>query len=182
MPRKSFSPAIGEIYGFAESPVQSTKNCARVTLPSLACIKLCTRDAGVEPDVTAEIELLVDVVEIGAKLLPRGIELTIIPIPPELLAGELIQRPVRIDPGARITVPVPDAADVGPGLEYLHVVTELAQVSELVEAGEPGADHQRVQLLDRFLVRRLCEPRCVHLGLPSCCLIDELSQRLENTP
>jgi hypothetical protein len=75
--------------------------------------KLRTRDAGVKPDVAAEIELVVDVVEIGANLLPRGIELAVAPIPPELLAGELIQRPVRIDPGARITVPVPDAADVG---------------------------------------------------------------------
>jgi hypothetical protein len=82
------------------------------------------------------------VVEIGANLLPRGIELAVIPIPPKLLAGELIQRPVRIDPGARITVPVPDAADVGPGLEYLHLVTELAQAIELVETGEPGADQQ----------------------------------------
>ena len=36
-------------------------------------VELCTRDAGVEPDVTAETELLVDVAEIGAKLLPRGI-------------------------------------------------------------------------------------------------------------
>src|SRR6266851_10462498 len=73
--------------------------------------------------------------------------------------GGIIQRPVRIDPGTRIAVPVPDAADVGPGLEYLYVVTELAQVIELVEAGEPGADHQHVQLFDRFPVRRLCELR-----------------------
>jgi hypothetical protein len=93
-------------------------------------VKLCTRDAGVEPDVTAQTELLVDVVEIGAKLLPRGIELAVVSIPPEFLAGELIQRPVRIDPGARIAVPVPDAADV---LKYLHVVTKLAQVVELVD-------------------------------------------------
>src|SRR6266852_1606149 len=107
-------------------------------------VELCTRDAGVEPDVAAQTELLVDVAEIGAKLLPRRIELAEVPIPPKLLAGELIQWLVRIDPGARIAVPVPDAADVGPGLEYLHVVTELAQVIELVEAGEPGADHQHV--------------------------------------
>ena len=33
-------------------------------------VELCTRDAGVEPDVTAQTELLVDVAEIGAKLLP----------------------------------------------------------------------------------------------------------------
>src|SRR4029077_1711079 len=130
-------------------------------------VKLRSRDAGVEPDVAAETELLVDVAEIGAKLLPRGIELAVAPIPPELRAGELIERPVRIDPGARIAVPVPDAADVGPGLEYLHVVTEPAQVIELVEAGEPGADHQHVQLLDRVPVRRLREPRCTHLELPS---------------
>jgi hypothetical protein len=72
-------------------------------------VELCTRDAGVEADVTAQTELLVDVAEIGAKLLPRGIELAVVPIPPELLAGELIERPVRIDPGTRIAVPVPDA-------------------------------------------------------------------------
>src|SRR5207253_5769438 len=91
----------------------------------------------------------------------------VVPIAPELRAGELIQRPVCVDPGAWIAVPVPDATDVGPGLKYLHVVTQPAQAIELVEAGEPGADHQHVQLLDRFPVRRLCEPRCIHLELPS---------------
>ena len=40
-------------------------------------VKLCTRDAGVEPDVTAQTELLFDVGGIGAKLLPRGIELAV---------------------------------------------------------------------------------------------------------
>jgi len=44
----------------------------------------------VAPDVTAQTELPVDVAEIGAKLLPRGIELAVVPIPPELLVGELI--------------------------------------------------------------------------------------------
>ena len=38
---------------------------------------------------------------------------------------------------------------------------------ELVEAGEPGADHQYVQLFDCFPIRRLCELRCIHLELPS---------------
>src|SRR5207237_8573399 len=102
---------------------------------------------------------LVDVAEIGAKLLPRGIEFAVVPIAPELRAGELIQRPVRIDPGARIAVPVPDAADVGPGLECLYIVTEAAQAIELIEAGEPGTDHQHVQLLDRCPVCRLCQLR-----------------------
>src|SRR4029077_19634259 len=98
---------------------------------------------------------------------PRGIELTVIPVPPELLTGELIQWPVGVDPGSRIAVPVPDAADVGPGLKYLYVATEPAQVIELVEAGEPGADHQHVQLFDRFRVRRLRVLRCIHLELPT---------------
>jgi hypothetical protein len=48
-------------------------------------------------------------------------------------------------------------------------------VIELVEAGEPGADHQYVQLFDRFPIRRLCELRCIHLGLPSWPL-DTLSE------
>jgi hypothetical protein len=109
--------------------VQSTKNLAPrhaavagLHDPLVAIgVELCTRDAGVEPDVTAQTELLVDVAEISVKLFPRRIELAEVPIPPELLAGELIQRLVRIDPGARIAVPVPDAADVGPRLEYLYV-------------------------------------------------------------
>src|SRR6202043_3280834 len=67
-------------------------------------VELCTRDACVEPDVTAQTELLVDVAEIGSKLLPRGIEFAVVPIAPELLARELIHRPVRIDAGARIAV------------------------------------------------------------------------------
>jgi hypothetical protein len=52
-------------------------------------------------------------------------------------------------------------------------------VIELVEAGEPGADHQHVQLLDRFPVRRLGELRCIHLDFLPGCLADELSRWFE---
>src|SRR5258707_6174951 len=52
MPRKSFSPPIGGIYGFAASPVQSTKNFARVTLPSLACTTHWSRSVSNSAPVT----------------------------------------------------------------------------------------------------------------------------------
>ena len=52
-------------------------------------VELRPGDAGVKPDVTAETELLVDVAEIGAECLPRGIKLAVVPIAPELRAGEL---------------------------------------------------------------------------------------------
>src|SRR6266446_6025214 len=53
---------------------------------------------------------------------------------------------LRIEAGAGIAVPVPGAADGGAGLEHPHLETELAQLVELVEAGNAGADDDCVEI------------------------------------
>ena len=114
----------------------------------LAFVEFSGFNAGVESDVAAQIELLIDVTKIATKLVPGREPLGPGPVAPEVLAGELVHRDVGIDAGARIAVPVPNAAQVGAGLEQPHREPQLAQAMELVETGEPRADHQDVERLD----------------------------------
>jgi hypothetical protein len=81
----------------------------------------------VKANVATEVQLFVYVIEILAHFLPRWEKLAVVPFPPEILAGILVNRTVGVDPGSRITVPVPDAADIGPRLEDLHREPQLSQ-------------------------------------------------------
>jgi hypothetical protein len=70
------------------------------------------------------------------------------PLPVERL-GEpvLVDLGLRVEPRARIAVPVPRAAHVGAGLDTEHVQAHLAQAMQLAKAGDAGADHDRVEVL-----------------------------------
>jgi hypothetical protein len=113
-------------------------------------------DAAVESDVARQRELLVHVTEVAPQLVPGGEALRPVPVAPQHLHRELVVRHVRIDAGPRIAVPVPDAAEVGPGLDDTHVKSPLAQPVQLVQAAEAGADDQRVENFHR---RRLLRAR-----------------------
>ena len=78
----------------------------------LVCVgvELCSGDPGVEPYVTRQFELLVDVMEVEPQLVPRGEPLGPAPVPPELFHRELVIRHVRVDACSRVTVPVPNSA------------------------------------------------------------------------
>src|SRR5262249_21622870 len=106
-------------------------------------------DARVEPDVARQPELLVDVAEITAQLVPGREALRPAPVAPELFERELVVGHVRIDARARVAVPVPDAAQPGARLEQAHAESAPAQDVEQVEPGKSGADDQRVE---RFVV------------------------------
>lgn len=124
-------------------------------------VELGRGDPGVEPDVLAQVELLVEVVEVPPDLAPVREPLGVLPVFPEVLPRELVHRPVAVDAGPRIAVPVPDAADPRAGLVDLHRVPERTQPVELVDAGESGADHEDVELLDRVRLglTHACSPR-----------------------
>src|SRR6185312_5630257 len=51
-----------------------------------------------------------------------------------------------VKPRAGITVPVPGTAYTGAGLEHPSPQAEFAQAVELVEARNPGADDDRVEI------------------------------------
>ena len=104
------------------------------------------RDPGAEPDVVAQPPDGVDVVEVAPQRLPVGEALVPVPVLPEGGVGVLIERHVRIDPCPGVAVPVPDAAEPGAGLDQGDPQAEPAQVVQLVETGESGADDDDVVL------------------------------------
>ena len=64
------------------------------------------------------------------------------------LGGEGVPVDVAFGIAARagIAVPIPGAADATAGFQRLHRQAKtVAQAQELVESGEAGADHQRVE-------------------------------------
>jgi hypothetical protein len=62
------------------------------------------------------------------------------------LRGERVRigQALHVDPGARVSVPVPGAADVGAGLEHDGGQVEPAQLVQQVHPGEAGTDDHGV--------------------------------------
>src|SRR5579872_6602758 len=104
-------------------------------------------DATVELNVAPQIELVGDVVEIAFGVgLGREV-LFPVPLLEQLLRERVAVGPaLRVEARARVAVPVPRAADAAASLEDPHPQAELAQPVELIEAGDAGADDDRVEL------------------------------------
>ena len=106
------------------------------------------RHAGVEADVALQVEAVGDMVEVAQDLRRPGIALGPLPLPRQLF-GERVAVGVafRIAARAGVAVPVPGAADPSACLQHLDRKTQpVAQAEQLVEAGKPGADDQRVEV------------------------------------
>ena len=98
-------------------------------------------------DVAAQVELVGDVIQIALGLGLRGEVFLPIPFVQQFLRKGIAVGPAfGIEAGAGIAVPVPGAADAGAGLEHAHLEPEFAQPVELVEAGDAGADDDRVEI------------------------------------
>src|ERR1700726_1821502 len=77
-----------------------------------------------------------------------------------------------IETRTRITVPVPGAADIGPGLEHAGPQSELAQPVELVQARHTRADDDGVVVQNRDLALA----RTGHVALlPEVCVFLRLA-------
>ena len=115
-------------------------------------------DAALKLDVAAQVEPVGDMVQIALRLRLRGEALGPIPFLQQLRRkGVAVGIALRIEAGAGIAVPVPGAADAGAGLEDACLQAELAQLVKLVEAGNAGADDDRVKIrarVGRSLLRR----------------------------
>src|SRR5262249_39807528 len=69
-----------------------------------------------------------------------------VPLFEQLLAeGVAVGVALGVEAAARIAVPVPRTADPGAGLEDADLLAQLTQTVELVEAGDAGADDDRVE-------------------------------------
>ena len=124
-------------------------------------------DATVELDVAAQIELVGDVIEVAFCLGLGGKMLAPMTFLQQFLREGIAVSPTfGVEAGAGIAVPVPGTADAGTGLEYPHPQTELAQLVELIEPGNSGADDDGVEIGARFgssFVRERLQ--CNHVNL-----------------
>src|ERR1051325_10790288 len=104
-------------------------------------------DAAVELDVTAQIQLVGDKVQIALSLGLGSEVLAPIPFVEQLLRKGIAVSPAfGIETRARIAVPVPGPADIAAGLEGTHAQSELPPPVELVEAGDARTDYDRVEI------------------------------------
>src|SRR5271168_2225269 len=100
-----------------------------------------------ELDVAAQVESVGDVVQIAFGLRLRGEMLLPVPFVQQFLREGIAVGPAfRIETRAGITVPVPGAANTGAGLEHAHLEPQFAQLAELIEAGNAGANDDGVEI------------------------------------
>ena len=75
------------------------------------------------------------------------------PVP---LLQQLFRKRIAVGPAfgiearARVSVPVPGAADIAAVLEHQRLKTEFAQLVELVETGNAGTDDDSVKIQGRI--------------------------------
>jgi hypothetical protein len=110
-----------------------------------AGVKLSCNDPSVKRDIFSDVELLVNVVEVGSELGPIGETLGPCPPPPELLHGKLVDGEVRVHTGARIAVPVPGATERGTCFEDFSGEAKQAEVVKLMYPRKTGADNEGVE-------------------------------------
>jgi len=109
------------------------------------------RDAALELDVAAQVELVGNMVQIALGLGLTSEMLLPVPFLQEFLRkGVAIGPALRIEACAGIAVPVPGAADAGAGLEHPHLEAEFTQLIELLEPGNAGTDDDCVEIRARI--------------------------------
>src|SRR5262249_32883757 len=105
------------------------------------------RNAAAELDVAAQIELVGDMVQIAFGLGLRREMLLPVPFLEQFRRKRVAVGPaLGIEAGAGIAVPVPGAADASTIFEYPHLQPELAELVQLIEARNAGADDDRVKV------------------------------------
>src|SRR4051812_12463986 len=118
-------------------------------------------DTAVELNVATQVELVGDTIQIALGLrLGREV---LFPIP---FLEQFLRERVAVGPAlgvkarARISVPIPSAADTAAGLEDPHAQAELSQFVELVEPGNTGADDDSIEIEVGFGSN--LAPDCMH--------------------
>ena len=154
-PPKSSRPATSGKNGTDRTPVAATRNRAR-TLAAVPerhgpeCGGRVERrggDRGAEAHVAAEVEAVDDVVQVALGLGLLGEVLLPLPLVEELLREQVaVGVALRVEAGAGVAVPVPGAADAAAGLDQRHREARLARAVQLVDAGDPGADDEDVDV------------------------------------
>src|SRR5581483_1086493 len=124
--------------------------------------------------VTLQVELVSHEVQILFVFRLTGVVLLPAPLLLQLLReGISVGFALGIEATARVTIPIPGAADPLGILETLDIETRLTQPINGIESGDAGADHDRVILFNRAggsdagrLAGGDCFRRARHSGIP----------------
>ena len=110
-------------------------------------VKMGGRDAGGELNVLPYVELVRDEIAIALDLRLAGEALAPIPFVKQLpRKGVAVGIAFGIEARARISISIPGAANVGPSFEDTNPETALTQPIKLVNAGNVGADNDRIEI------------------------------------
>ena len=108
-------------------------------------------DLAVELHVLAQVELVGDEIEIAKVLRLAGKPFLPVPLVEQFLRERIaVGVALGVEPGSRIAVPVPGAAEVGRGVEHQGVDAEVGQPLDLIDSGHTRAND------DDFVVRLAC--------------------------
>lgn len=110
-----------------------------------AIIEVRSTRPSAEPDIPAEIKLVVDVLKVRAEFFPTGEFLAPLPITPKILQSELIIGSGTVAARAGVAVPMPDAAKGTGGFDDFDVQAPVAKSIEQVQARETCPHDQHVE-------------------------------------
>jgi hypothetical protein len=100
-----------------------------------------------ERDVAPQVEAVCDVPEVAQDLRLGGVALAPCPVAQQLgREGVLVVDRLDVAARAGVAVPVPGAAHVVPPFDDAHAEARLAEAVQRVEAGEPRADDEDVEV------------------------------------
>jgi len=106
-------------------------------------------DARIELDVPAQVKLVRYIIEVALVLRLAGIMLFPVPFLQEFLRERIsVGVTFGVERASRIAILIPGAAHSTTILEGPHREPELTQTVQLIQPGNPGADDNRVELLD----------------------------------
>src|ERR1700722_6021624 len=118
-----------------------------------------TLNASVAFDIALQVEFIRDEMEIPLDFRLAGEVFAPVPSVDQFLAeGVLIGIALRVEAGARITIPVPSTADIRAGLEYLRGKTQLAEFMEGIETRYAGTDPNGIIVLGHNKTPRRLPP------------------------
>ena len=105
--------------------------------------------ARIELEVFAQIEPLGHEIEVSQELRLAGKLFRPCPLLLDLGGkGEAVVYARQVDASARVTVPVPHAANVAAGLEACNLKSHFAESVNRIHSAEASSDHDHVQPLD----------------------------------
>src|SRR3546814_6359479 len=107
--------------------------------------KVGGRDEAVEANMLAEAETVGDMAEIALELGLAGEMLGPVPFGEELWReGVGVGIAFRVEPGSGITIPPPDADDIGASFQQQHAHLALQKPVKRIESREQGPNENRI--------------------------------------